>query len=114
MSHLDSALQGAVESFVLRLKEIFQRSALEKFQSAFEGGSNADAPRRRATKSAAARGKASKSGSKRSADELAITAKTLLAFVRKHPGQRMEQISEALSLSARDLALGDVPKSVEI
>jgi hypothetical protein len=44
-------------------------------------------------------------GGKRSADELASLTQSLLAFVKRNPGLRIEQIGAAIGHSTKDLAL---------
>lgn len=104
---LDSALQAAVETFVVQLKDIFQRTALERVQSAL-GAEEPVARGGRAAKSAAAapgspRGR--KKGAKRTPEELEALVSSLLAYVKKHPGERIEQIGTGLGLGTKDLAL---------
>ena len=44
-------------------------------------------------------------GAKRSSVELAATARRLLARIRSHPGERVEQIVKAIGIPTKDLAL---------
>src|SRR5687768_1792198 len=44
-------------------------------------------------------------GAKRSAVELGATQRRLLARVRSHPGERVEQIVKAIGIPTKDLAL---------
>jgi hypothetical protein len=104
---LDSALRAAVETFVVQLKDIFNRTALERVQSAL-GAEEPVARRGRAAKSAAAPSaspRARKKGAKRTPEELEALVSSLLAYVKKHPGERIEQIGAGLGLGTKDLAL---------
>ncbi|RYZ02657.1 MAG: DNA-binding protein [Myxococcales bacterium] len=107
-SALDAALRDAVETFVVQLRELFQRSALEMVQSAL-GGGEAPAPRRGGRRTAptggAVAGGARKKGAKRSPEELEGLVSNLLAYVKKNPGQRIEQIGAGLGLATKELAL---------
>lgn len=44
-------------------------------------------------------------GAKRTQDEIAEQGKTVLAFIRKNPGARAEQISKATGIESKDMAL---------
>lgn len=46
-----------------------------------------------------------KAGGRRSAEDVDATAKTLLAYVKKNPGQRVEQIAKGLNTSTKVLKL---------
>lgn len=107
-SDLDAALRDVVETFVVQLRDLFQRSALEKVQSAL--GGEVAAPRRgrrpkAAAAPAAATGRARKKGAKRTPEELEGLVSSLLAYVKKNPGERIEQIGAGLGLGTKDLAL---------
>lgn len=105
MSDMDAALRDVVETFVVQLREIFQRSALEKVQSAL-GGDVSVARRGRGAKKAAAKAPlARKKGAKRTPEELEGLVSSLLAYVKKNPGERIEQIGAGLGLGTKDLAL---------
>lgn len=50
-------------------------------------------------------GRARAKGAKRSPEELEALTKNVLLHVKKHPGQRVEQIAAALGTSTKELAL---------
>lgn len=106
-SDLDAALRDAVEAFVVQLRDIFQRTALEKVQSALSG--EGSAPRRAGRRGGASSAPVSrgtrKKGAKRSPEELDALVKSLLAYVKKNPGERIEQIGAGLGLPTKELAL---------
>ncbi|MDF3071647.1 MAG: hypothetical protein K0R38_7248 [Polyangiaceae bacterium] len=106
MSDIDAALRDAVEGFVLQLKELFQRSALETVQDAFGAGGTSKGRGGRAARSAApARGRASRKGAKRSPEALEELVQRLHAYIKKNPGERIEQIGAALGAGTKELAL---------
>ncbi len=79
-----------------------------EFLSALGGPAAAPRPRtarakatERSRRAAAPRAK----GAKRTPEELEELTKNLLAYVKKNPGQRVEQIAEALGTGTKDLAL---------
>ena len=103
-SDLDAALRDVVETFVVQLRELFQRSALEKVQSAL--GGEAPAPRRgRPPKAAASAGRARKKGAKRTPEELEALTKSLLGAIKKGPGRRIEEIGKEMGVPTKELAL---------
>ncbi len=44
-------------------------------------------------------------GAKRTSEEIEALTKTLLAAIKKKPGQRIEEIGKAMSVSTKDFAL---------
>lgn len=106
MSQTDAELRSLVESFVEQLKSLLRRSALETVQSAL----GEEPPVRRGRKPAAARTaapvtRARKKGAKRTPEELEALVGSLVDYVRKNPGQRIEQIGAALGIGTKELAL---------
>ncbi len=91
MSDVDGELREIVETFVAQLKTVLRRSALATVQNALgEETPRSGRAKRAVKKSSAPRSR--KKGSKRSPEELDALVKSLLAHVRKNPGQRIEQI----------------------
>jgi hypothetical protein len=71
-------------------------------------GSEALAPLaspRKSSSSASKGTRARAKGAKRTQEEIADQAKTVLAFIRKTPGVRAEQISKSTGIESKDLAL---------
>jgi hypothetical protein len=103
MSNTDSAIRGAVESFVEQLRGLIQKAALESVQAALNG-----APVRRGAKQgrvAAAAPTRHPKGAKRTPEELEALVKKLHSYVVKNPGQRIEQIGKALEIVTKELVL---------
>jgi hypothetical protein len=73
-------------------------------------GSDALAPlaagrSRRSAAAAAPSSRRRAKGAKRTQEEIAEQGKTVLAFVKKNPGSRAEQISKETGIESKDLAL---------
>jgi len=108
MSNIDEEVREAVESFVVQLKGLIQRAALESVQSALNGGGGTS--RRGEAKRAPSRAPVASQGgyessSKRSPAELAALIKKLHSHISKHPGQRIEKIGEGLGVPTKALVL---------
>lgn len=107
MSQTDVELRSLVESFVEQLKTLLRRSALETVQSAL----GEEAPARRGRKPGSVRAAAApaprlrKKGAKRTPEELEALVSSLVGYVRKNPGQRIEQIGAGLGIGTKELAL---------
>jgi hypothetical protein len=107
MSQTDVELRSLVESFVEQLKNLLRRSALETVQSAL----GEEPPARRGRKPAGLRaaaapaGRVRKKGAKRTPEELEALVSNLVGYVRKNPGQRIEQIGAGLGIGTKELAL---------
>lgn len=95
MSDTSSRVQSVIDRFVSELTAI----AREEAAKIVLGGI---APSRSVRK-AASNGTAG--GGKRSAERLEALQTEILAFVKSHPGLRIEQINEQLGTSTKDLAL---------
>jgi len=105
MSNVDAVLRDAVEAFVVQLKGIFQQLALEKIQSALSDDVAPVRRQRGASNGPRTPKSARRKGAKRSPEELEALTKSLLAYVRKNAGQRIEQIAEGMGTSTKELAL---------
>ena len=106
MSKTDTAIREAVESFVEQLRGLITQAALESVQVALNGGSVL--PRRSSKQGrspAPSALKARQKGIKRSPEELDALVKKLLAYITKHPGQRIEQIGASLGLPSKEFVL---------
>jgi hypothetical protein len=109
MSDFQHAMNQAVEVFVAQITELARRAAMNTLESAFSnqpgrgrgargaergtsGGPALDSPRR---------GR----GAKRTAEDLEALSTKFAAFVKAHPGLRIEQINKELGTVTKDLAL---------
>ena len=106
MSNTDIAIREAVESFVEQLRGLITQAALESVQVALNGGSalprRGSKPGRSGSPSAV---KTRQKGIKRSPEELDALVKRLLAYIVKHPGQRIEQIGASLGVPSKEFVL---------
>src|SRR5262245_60724423 len=108
-SSVESDIRSRVEAFVEELTAMIRASALDLVNEALgEGGSRpgrrAGAGGRRAAVAAVTSGRRSK-GAKRDPKMLAALTDKLGDFIKKNPGQRIEQIGKALGTPTKDLAL---------
>jgi len=102
---VDSDIESLVATFVADLTALVRASALTVVSDAL-GGKAAPQGRRKS----AARGGASASsrrakGAKRDPEDIAALTESLASFVKKSPGQRIEQIGKALGTPTKELTL---------
>ena len=97
-------IQGIIEKFVAELSAALAEATHGAIAQALSGNVVASAPSRRAGRTAVPNARRVK-GAKRSADELEELTRSLLSHIKRHPGLRIEQIGQALSLTTKDLAL---------
>lgn len=100
---VDSEIRARIDQFVAEIGDLARASVVDAVRESLEPGS---APSRRGPgrprgSSAARRPK----GAKRSPEMLARTTSRLFAAIKAKPGQRIEQLSEKLGASTKDLAL---------
>ena len=98
-----SKIDNLVSDFVTVLRRAIAEEAAAAFASVAGGGGGSSKPARgggRARK-AAPRAK----GGKRTPEAIEAQTKALLAAIKKAPGSSIEQLSSALKISTRDLAL---------
>lgn len=102
---LDSKIQDLLESFASQLTQIVKETALEHVEVAL--GSVGAAPSRKAPKVTIRMGSAARrsKGAKRSSDEIGALQEQLLAYLKKNPGHRGEQISAALKTDTKTIRL---------
>jgi len=107
-------IQELVTQFVEDLTAAIQAEGAAAFAVAIGGGQAATgrrAPRAgavvRGPRAASTKGggRARAKGAKRAPEEIEATTKTLLAAIKKSPGQRIEEIGRAVGISTKDLAL---------
>jgi hypothetical protein len=107
-SSVESDIRSRVESFVEDLTAMIRASALDLVNEALgEGGSRPGkraAGRRAAAPAAITSGRRSK-GAKRDPRLLAALTDKLGDYIKKNPGQRIEQIGKSLGIPTKDLAL---------
>ena len=108
-------IQTIVQEFIDRLKDALAdevSTAIRATLSGSTGGgdSGTASSKRRGTgrppsttASAARNGRAK--GAKRSPEEFEALTKAFLGYVKKNPGQRVEQIGKAIGISTKELAL---------
>jgi hypothetical protein len=99
-------IQSIIENFVSELSA----ALVEASHAAIADALGAKTSVRSAVAGASKPAKAPKAarrakGAKRSPEELTALTQSLLTFVKRHPGQRIEQIAAAIDASTKDLAL---------
>jgi hypothetical protein len=98
-------IQALVDDFTNRLTLVVRRSTLEQVYTAL-GGDTAPGTRKRGrplgSKNAP---KGKKAGGRRSSVHVEKMAETLLAHVKKNPGQRGEQIAHTLRTDVKTMRL---------
>jgi hypothetical protein len=110
MSDLEKEMNLAVQSFVAQISELARRAALDTLESAF-GGRPGRAGGVRAAVATSPAGGARPGrppggrGAKRTAEDLEALSTKFAAFVKAHPGLRIEQINKELGTTTKDLAL---------
>ena len=122
MSSLQNDLHAITTEYTHRIVAVVQRAIADAVSTSIRGNAAPKAAAHRpapkavakAAKAAPAKapaaakpakaGKRSK-GAKRAPEEIAATTSALLAFVKSHSGQRIEQIAKAMKVTTKDLAL---------
>lgn len=105
MSNYQSDLRRVVDDFVSKLNEIWRRQAIDSLT----GGTAV--PRARGGGGGGGAGKVAglsrprAKGAKRSPAELVKLSEAFAAFVKEHPGLRIEQINAQLGSTTKELAL---------
>jgi hypothetical protein len=99
--HIQDQVNARIDSFIADIAELAKEAARETLSVALGAGPGGfdlsrdfSDFRRRARK-----------GGKRSPEEITQMADTLLDYIGKNPGQRMESIARALDTSTQDLTL---------
>ena len=109
MSVFQHDMNKAVEGFVAQITELARRAALDTLESSF-GAHVAGSGGRRTTpgpvtSSASVGRPRGRSGAKRSPEDLEALSTKFAAFVKAHPGLRIEQINKELGTTTKDMAL---------
>lgn len=103
---VDSEIESLVSTFVADLTALLRASALNLVSDALTGHSVPQGGKRRGAARAAAPASARRpKGAKRDPDDIAKLTESLAAFVKKTPGQRIEQIGKALGTPTKELTL---------
>ncbi len=103
-SSVESEIHSRLESFVQDLTSLIRESAMELVSEALgDRGSSRRGGARRAA--GAAPSTRPTKGAKRDPKVLAALTEKLGAFIKKTPGQRIEQIGKALGTPTKELAL---------
>jgi ribosome-binding protein aMBF1 (putative translation factor) len=105
MPNTDTAIREAVESFVEQLRALIQAAALESVRSALNGGTTVSRSPKQGRHVTTTSSKTRQKGAKRTPAELEALVKKLHSHIAKNPGQRIEQIGDALGVATKDLAL---------
>ncbi len=105
MSDIQNQINACVESFVADLAEMARQAAHDALTNALAQAGAAANVASAIDPTPAAKPRKSRRGGKRSADELDRMAEFFYVYVTQKPGQRMEQISEALGYSTSELNL---------
>lgn len=105
MSNTDTAIREAVESFVEQLRGLIQQAALESVQTALNGGASARRAGKPERSLANGASKGRRKGAKRTPEELEGLIKKLYSHIAKNPGQRIEQIGQAIGVVTKELVL---------
>jgi hypothetical protein len=101
---IESEIRARVDAFAADLVSLIKASAMDVVQEALGEGAPARGRRRgpgRPPRAASRRPK----GAKRDPKVLEALTEKLVAFIKKNPGQRIEQIGKALSVATKELAL---------
>jgi len=107
MSDFQNEMSRTVQAFVSQISELARRAAVNTLESAFGGRISHDAaPLLPAGASTGGAGRPRGTrGAKRSSEDLAALCAQVAAFVKGHPGLRIEQINKELGTTTKDLAL---------
>jgi len=108
----DRELRERIDAFVVEISNLVRISALEAVHAALGstlGAVAAPAAKRgpgRPPKAASASSSApASSGGKRSPEAVLKTADAVLAYIKAHPGQRLEEIGKGVKMPTKDLKL---------
>lgn len=108
-SPLDRELRTRIDAFVNELSSLVKRSTLEAVHAALGSTLAANtAPAAPAVRGPGRPAKAAaprRKGGKRSPEAVLKTASTLLAYIKSHPGQRLEEIGKGIKAPTKDLKL---------
>jgi len=102
---VDSDIESLVATFVADLTALVRASALTVVSDALGGQTVPQGRRKSATRGAASASSRRAKGAKRDPEDIAKLTESLASFVKKSPGQRIEQIGKALGTPTKELTL---------
>ena len=104
---VDSEIETLVATFVADLTALVRASALNIVSDALAGQSvpQGGGKRRGAARGGAPAAGRRPKGAKRDPEDIAALTESLASFVKKTPGQRIEQIGKALGTPTKELTL---------
>lgn len=105
MSDFQNEMTRTVQAFVSQISELARRAAVNTLESAFGGRISHDAGALLPAVGAGAGRPRGTRGAKRSSEDLGALCAQVAAFVKGHPGLRIEQINKELGTTTKDLAL---------
>ncbi|HWZ92190.1 MAG TPA: DNA-binding protein [Polyangiaceae bacterium] len=97
-------IQSIIQNFVAELMAALSEASHNAIAEALGGGGQPD-PLLRARRGKGGKPAARAKGGKRSPEDLAKLTQSLLTYVKKNPGKRVEEIGRGLSISTRELTL---------
>ena len=97
-------IQTIIQNFVAELTAALSEASHNAIAEALGGGGQPD-PLLRARPGKRAKPAARAKGGKRSPEDLAKLTQSLLAYIKKNPGKRVEEIGKALSTNTKELKL---------
>lgn len=107
MNDFQTDMNRTVQGFVAQITELARRAAIDTLESAF--GRRAAPGRAVAAAATAVVGQVGRPrggrGVKRTPADLEAVSSKFVAFVKSHPGLRIEQINKELGTTTKDLAL---------
>ncbi|MBL8805172.1 MAG: DNA-binding protein [Planctomycetes bacterium] len=104
----DRELRERIDAFVVEISNLVRISALEAVHAALGstlGASPAPAAKRGPGRPPKAASAAKSSGGKRSPEAVLKTADAVLAYIKAHPGQRLEEIGKGVKMPTKELKL---------
>lgn len=107
MSDFQNEMNHVVQGFVAQITELARRAAIGTLESAFGGrvGRTNGAQLAPVGRSGAVGRPRGGRGAKRTAADLEALSTKFAAFVKAHPGLRVEEINKQLGTTTKDLAL---------
>jgi hypothetical protein len=109
MSDFQTEMNRTVQDFVAQISELARRAAINTLESAFDGRGGRRSAAAAALVAMTSTGRVGRPrggrGAKRTAADLEALSQQFAAFVKSHPGLRIEQINKELGTSTKDLAL---------
>jgi hypothetical protein len=100
---IESEIRSRVEAFAEKLIALLRESAMDVVKDAL--GETGASRRGRRGRASAPRASTRPKGAKRDPKLLEALTEKLGAFIKKNPGQRIEQIGKALGTPTKELAL---------